>query len=71
MNAQFAPPDFPTLRRQLAEAADHVAAAIADAANRPSPERLERVGIQLHGVARLAQQLHAALPSEGGPPDAT
>lgn len=54
------------LRRQLAEAPDHFGATLADAANRPTPERMERVIREAFGVATIASRLRAALLREGG-----
>lgn len=59
-------------RKQLAEAADHIGAAISEAARRPSPERLELLAVQLTGAYRLTMQFRGALLAEleGAPNDA-
>jgi len=54
------------LRRQLAEAPDYFGATLADAANRPTPERMERVIRDASGIAAIAGRLRAALLRGGG-----
>ena len=57
-------PDPEQLRRQLADCRLSLSSMIAEAANRPTPERLERLSIQLQGVARLAGSLRTELLAE-------
>lgn len=52
------------LRRQLGELPDHIGAAIADAANRPTLQKLDALVMQLGAAMRLAQQLRQALAAE-------
>lgn len=54
------------LRRQLAETADAMGAAIAHGSAHPSPDGLETLSIRLSGVARLAMQLRSAILAEQG-----
>lgn len=60
-------PDAEGLRRDLANQADAIAAAIAEAANRPTAERVEQLAIRLDAVRRLALTYRAELLAGGGP----
>lgn len=57
-------PDAETLRRELARQADVTAAAMAEAANRPTPERLEQLAWHLDGARKLALACREAMQSE-------
>ena len=57
-------PDAERLRRDLAQQADAIAAVIAEAANRPTPARLEQCAHQLEAVRHLAMSYRAVLRSE-------
>jgi hypothetical protein len=57
-------PDAESLRRNLSRQADTIAAAVAEVANRPTPERCEQCAMQLEAVRRLVLTYRVALMAE-------
>lgn len=61
---QHATPDADMLRRALPELADHLAAQLHELHRVPTPERAERMSIELEGIRRHVLNLRAAMQRE-------